>query len=172
MCDGMGWRPRSRHDEPWDAYLELPVAEALELRPTDQGGASRVTEKERSEAYGWERMRLAMRKAGSYDQLERALERMRVVFPSGYRAVSRRYLWGLDVEVDRGLEVRALIWLSHNMTSVRVPAWLSSSSSSSRNGASARDEVLRLREVGMGAGKIARRLNMPKNRVKKILRAR
>lgn len=164
-CNGTGTRRRRVRDEEWCAYTELPLAEARALQQSAVvTRTSSVTDVEREQAFAWERRKASYRRHGSYDELERALDRMRVGFPTGFYALTRRYQWG--VSVDEELEKRAIYWLAAQMHSIRVPRWVKDTSP-----VHPRELVLDLASRGLGAGQIAKRLQIPKNAVKRILRA-
>jgi hypothetical protein len=144
--------------------MEMPVAEA-QLFSAGPMPMSRLTMEEREQAYAWERSRAAYRRFGSYDQLERSLRRMEQAFPHGYALLVRRYLWDVFVEAPEGLEERALEWLANDLPRVRVPHWVVAPEPSIR------ERVLELRASRLGAGQIAKQLEIPKGAVKRILRS-
>src|SRR4030095_3043003 len=86
-CDGRGERYREPGDEAWDAYLGLPLETAALLPREPPRGPSAVQaaqDKDEREgrvealSYGWERLRDAYDRHGSYRELRTQLRWLRV----------------------------------------------------------------------------------------------
>jgi len=172
VCDGAGWKRRTRAEKvEWDAYLELPVEQAVGL-PTMPVGRRRddAALAAQEVAYGWERARRAHDRHGSYGELRRALSWLAVVEPERH-ALIRAVL--VDHEQRRlgrveqaGLEL-GVIALALRMRTVRVPPWLIERSAAEER----RESVEALAAAGLGAGEIARRLGLSKKAVRRRLTA-
>lgn len=169
ICEGVGWRRRQRGDEPWDAYIELPISEANELPVPITASSSPPAGVESS--FAWERDRARYDRHGSYDELRRQLERLGFVRPRRYWLVRvvlvEHDFRPLDtttrVDLDLGV-LQLALW----MTSVRVPGWLIE-----RTRADERHETLiELAATGMPAGQIAKLLGLQKEAVVRRLRRR
>ena len=166
LCDGRGWK-RREDEEPWDAYVELPLAQANELPVPIAPKATPPTGVE--ESYAWERERARYDRHGSYAELRRQLDRLARVQARRYRLVrtvlvehDRRELSArARAELDLGV-LQLTLW----MRSVRVPGWLIE-----RTKADERQETLaELAATGMPAGQIARLLGLRKEAVVRKLR--
>jgi hypothetical protein len=166
-CDGTGSRRKRASDPEWCAYLGMPLLDARLLADATPYARRTValTDEERERAFAWERKQAVYRQHGSYDELERALERLRVESPSAWHAVTRHYTWG--VVVDEEAERRGLVWLAANMRSVRVPRWVKDT-----RPPDLRRLVLELAAQGKGAGTIGKLLKVPKVTVKRYLKTR
>lgn len=164
-CNGSGTRRRRVSDPEWCAYTRLPVAEARELPTVTHQRVSTLTDQEREQSFAWERKQAAYQRHGSYQELGRALERLRVESPSCWYALTRHYVWGIQVDVEA--ERRGLVWLAGAMRSVRTPRWVADNKP-----ASARQLALELASQGHGAGTISKRLAVPKTSVKRWLKDR
>lgn len=190
VCNGTGLRRatmREQRTDGWDEYVEAPVSEAVV--PQLSAGIDRASEirrldasiariqrtldakdgKQVDEAYGWERLRSAYEREGSYGELRRCLGELRKLWPAGYSTVRRIYTIRL-VELsphDRAVEELAVTWLAREMRHIRVPHWVEQEASTRRN-----DTIETLAAQGMGAGAIARRLKLSKEKVRSVLRKR
>lgn len=165
VCGGVGWRRRQHGDVEWDAYLDLPLAEAAEL-PRETPPRAPVPEDD--PPYAWERMQRAYERHGSYRQLRRQLERLAYRQPRRHRLVRavlvdhepRRLDPAAALELELGVVTLAL-W----MRSVRVPGWLIERSAAAER----RSTVAELASQGLQAGEIARALGMTKKAVRRKL---
>jgi len=166
VCDGRGWRRRESGEEPWDAYLELPLGEASQLPVPIRPSSPPPSGVE--ESYAWERERRRYDRHGSYRELRAQLDRLQLV--------RRRRYWlvrGVLVEHDRRvLDARSrmqldlgVLQLALWMPVVKVPAWLIERTKSV-------DRQLTISELaatGMTIGEIARRTGIPKRTIRKRL---
>lgn len=187
VCLGEGWR-RRRPDEPeWDRYVGVPLEdlrvtrtgshdphqEELRLTASIERIQRVLDEKEgRSdhERFGWERSKAAYDRYGSYKRLRRALIRLHNTFPEAYAAIRRVYV--LDVvhltPHDLALEEEGVRWIAENIGGdVRVPPWVQQQMAVDR-----REDVHELAGQGWTAGRIARHLKIPKEKVRRILKRR
>jgi len=163
-CDGRGWRRRAHDDEPWDAYLEMTLADAADL-PREPGRKTPVTT---DDAYGWERLQRAYNRHGSYDELRRQLGRLARTHPGRHGLVvavlvehePRR----LDASTALHLEL-GVVTIAIRMRTVRVPSWLWERSAAAEN-----RSVEALAALGWKPGRIAQTLGLPRERVKRTLR--
>src|SRR5262245_1880353 len=166
ICDGRGWRYRERDDTPWDAYVGLPVDEAVQL-PVEPSGVR--LEADGEERYGWERQRESYDRHGSYQELRRALGRLEIRRPRRAHLVrvvlvehEPRAVTPRDVrEIDLGV-----VGLALDMRRVRVPRWLLEERAEDR-----RASIAALAAEGLRAGEIARKLGIPKRVVRRRLAA-
>lgn len=188
VCQGTGWRRRRAGDEKWDEYVEEPLTEAMqptgvlgfydraqnirrlthELEKLEADAAAREGRLDQ-ERFGWERQRQAMERAGSYRELRRVLRQLDSWWPEGFQLLRRRYWLGVPVIFDarqRGVIEMAEAWLAHTMRgSIRVPPWILEQRAQARV-----ETVASLAAEGMTAGVIARRLRMPKEKVRRLLK--
>lgn len=166
VCDGRGWKVREHDEEAWDAYVNLPLAEAVQL-PVEPS-APATPEIEREHTYGWERQRQSYDRYGSYAELRRALERLEARTPPRARLVrsvlvdgETRQLSANDLlEIDLGVIAIALA-----MRRVRVPRWLLEEHAADR-----RETIETLAAQGLRAGEIARKLGIQKRVVRRRLK--
>lgn len=168
LCDGRGWK-RREHEEPWDAYIELPVAQANELPIPIAPKSPPPTGVE--DSYAWERARKRYDRHGSYRELRLQLDRLQLVRARRYWLVrtvlvehERRELdTRARVDLDLGV-LQLALW----MPRVKVPGWLIE-----RTKADERTETLaELAETGLSAGQIAKLLGLPKETVARRLKRR
>lgn len=117
------------------------------------------------DAFGWELAHREHLRRGSYRELERVLGLMAVEWPAGRHALKRFYLDDVPVDVPEELLERAVDWVASRMRSARVPPWLVAPESPELT-------VKGLHARGLSAGAIARRLGIPKRRVKELLAVR
>lgn len=182
LCTGTGWRLRRKTDEqPWDEYVGEPVEEASTQHPRSMtkpelhGALERLQFEQdvregrtEGERFGWERERASYDRQGSYKELRRAVSRLYVLWPPGYLQINRFYFRGLSFQpslFDRQTCDVAEEWLAREMRGpVRVPSWLIEREADSRKGT-----VAELAAAGMTAGQIARRLGIPKAKVRRLL---
>ena len=180
VCDGRGWRRRRARDQAWDAYLEMPVEEAVTLpvmATSPQARLQRLQDEadEREGrldrlAYGWERVLASYERHGSYRELRRQLTWLAAHHPRRYRLVRtvlvddepRRLSPEDRVHLDLGVLAIAM-----RMRSVRVPRWLVEHDAARTN-----DSIASLAAEGMSPGTIARRLGITKEKVRRVLRQR
>lgn len=166
VCDGSGWRRRQAGDVVWDAYVVLPVEEAIALpvMPTPTRSLEPAID-----AFAWERSRAAHDRHGSYAELRRALDWLRDRQPRRYTLVRAvlvdhepRTLSAFDsIAVDLGVLALAL-----RMRTVRVPPWLMERDNAERR----RQTVEALAAEGRTAGEIARVLGLTKEAVRRRLK--
>lgn len=181
ICDGYGWKRRVQGEPEWDAYVELPVEEAVTMpvmpsapSPQAQAAARRAAEEERRGqyrllAFGWERAIQAHDRHGSYRELRRRLDWLRERRPRRYSLIRsvlvdhepRRVSVQDTLEIDLGVLALAL-----RMRTVRVPPWIIERSAA----ADRRETVAALATEGYSAGEIARRLGIPKETVRRRLK--
>jgi hypothetical protein len=166
-CDGAGWRRRTRQEPEWDAYLGLPVVEAVQL-PVEAPPKPRPASEDEDTRYGWEKLKDAYEKRGSYKEL-----RLRLVDLS-HSAPRRHHLIRLHLvdqegfillpaderEIDLGVTTLAL-----RMRSVRVPPWLLEHEQRSTNAL-----IRALAADGLKPGQVAARLGINPEVVKRTLR--
>jgi len=166
LCDGRGWRRRSRGEPAWDAYIGLPVDEASQLPVPMRPSAPPDHADER---YAWERDRARYDRHGSYDELRDRLDRLSTVAPKRYWLVRGVLVehnpWALtppgQLQLDLGV-LQLTLW----MKVVRVPGWLIE-----RTRADERRETLaELAASGLPAGQIAKLLGLQKEAVVRRLR--
>lgn len=178
LCDGRGWKRRTAGDIPWDAYLEMPLAEAADLPREATPVSLRRVDEEVAEAegryerlsYAWERLQAAYERHGSYAEIRRQLVWLEQVEPRRHKLVRavlvdhepRRLEARLERELDLGVLQIAL-----RMKSVRVPPWLIERSAAAERRATIAD----LAAQGLRAGEIARVLGLPKKVVRRRLGA-
>ena len=186
-CGGFGWRKRRKGDDPFDEYTGEPVAapgsksaHAPAFRLEDDYRRLGVQlervqrtlnarEGAQNDAYGWERARAAQERLGSYRELRKALEGLQRLSPNGYSVV--RAAWMVDVPVTlvgrtQAIEQAAVVWLQSQMPGeIRVPPWLMVDGYRER-----RSLFEQLVAAGRSASEIAKALDLPKKRVKKMLK--
>jgi len=174
-CDGTGDRRRRHDEEPWDAYLNVPLGDAepvarepMSLRAIEE----QVAEQEgRYEAlsYGWERLQRAYQAHGSYRELRRQLEWLRASAPRRHRLVRTVLIEHeprtLDARAALDLEL-GVVALALRMRSVRVPPWLMEHAAADER----QQTIAALAALGLRAGEIARRLGIPKEVVRRRLK--
>lgn len=167
ICDGSGWKPRTAEDAEWDSYLELPLAEAMQL-PRELAPA-RATVDDGEPPYGWERQRQAHDRHGSYQELRRQLSWLQRDSPRRYRLVQvvlvEHQPYRLRASSGLELELGVLAITLRMRANVRVPAWLLEGEARQR-----RETIESLAALGLQAGEIARRLGMTKKAVRRKLR--
>jgi hypothetical protein len=96
-CDGQGERKRRKGEEAYDAYADKPLAELeseirdawLEAQGKRRVKAATLAGQAAAGAYRWELERARYFAAGSYAELERALERLRRIDQPRYGQVLR-----------------------------------------------------------------------------------
>ena len=167
VCDGNGWKRRESGDVPWDAYVELPVEQAVALpsMPT-----SRPREENGDDGYSWERARQSHDRHGSYKEVRIRLDDLS-------QAHRPRYLLVRTVLVDKepislspwhDTEVTlGVVWIAIRMRSIRVPAWIMERSLAAER----RETVGALHSDGYSAGEIARRTGLTRMVVRRKIRA-
>jgi len=199
VCGGLGWRKRRKGEEAWDdmARVELTsggVGEGTEGDDLERRLAHTTRlldewEKPESVSYAWEARKEAMWKAGDYEHLYLALEKLSVLMPGRYR------LWR-DVHVIKdGKHVGPALHHALEETTVmiagmmprreiRVPRWLLPEEQNSTRKTSlwrgqtkghelqrgARDrEIVAQREAGWKVARIAKHHSLTERRVKQII---
>jgi hypothetical protein len=182
VCDGRGWRRREPGDRvEWDAYLEMPVTEAVTLPVAPSTSANALAARLQDEAderegrldrlaYGWERLLANYERHGSYRELRRQLTWLAFRHPRRYRLVRAvlvddepRHLSSDDL-ADLDLGVLAI---TLRMRVVKVPRWLAEHDAARTN-----DTIASLAAEGMTPGRIARKLGIAKEKVRRVLRQR
>lgn len=164
VCDGTGWKRRA--GEPaWDAYLEMPLDEAVRLPRAAPGPSSQRSE----DAFGWERLRRRYDAAGSYAAVRRQLRWLQTVEPRRHRLVIAVHVEHeprvLSREAERDLNLGVLA-LALRLGKVRVPRWLVEQSDAEHR----RHDIVSLAAEGMTPGQIARMLGLTKKVVQRRLR--
>lgn len=154
VCDGSGWKRRT-DEQPYDAYIGLPIEVALEL-PTELPRV--VPEVVAVETYGWERARARQDQLGSYAELRRQLDWLSIVNPRRCHLVL--------VRRDHPEAQLGVVAIALRMRRVKVPYWLLERDESHRRN----DTIDDLAAAGMRAGEIARRLGMTKAAVRRKLK--
>lgn len=187
LCGGSGWRRRRKGEDPFDEYTGEPVVDGgssakhgapfrLEddyRRLGEQLDQIEQAQQERqgvySEMYGWEKAREAQERLGSYRELKRALGALQELSPNIYGVVRARWLFGVPVNlIGRAvaIEQAAIIWVQGEMRGeIRVPPWLLIDLFQQR-----KSRFEQLVQGGYSASEIASYLDLPKKRVKKMLR--
>ena len=164
VCGGDGEKRRVRGDVPWDRYLRMPVEEAAAL-PQEIAPRRAVAENP-DNGFAWERARQAQDRQGSYVELRRQLEWLRLTHPQRHHLVQvvlveqlpRTVTPRAQLEVELGVVTIAL-----RMRVVRVPRWL-------RESTPRVETVVTLAAAGLQAGEIARALGMTKKAVRRQLK--
>ena len=163
-CDGYGWRKRQAGEPEWDAYLRLPVQEAVQL-PVEAAHRRREPEPGEEPPYAWERLRSAYERRGSYRELRLRLGQLQprrrhlvttVLVDGEPRQLSERD----RLEIDLGI-----VWIALRMRSLRVPPWLLEHEQQTVN-----DEVKALANAGYKPAQIAAQTGLSKDAVKQKLR--
>jgi hypothetical protein len=166
LCDGLGWK-RREHEQPWDAYLEMPLADAAALPQTIAARAPLVVA---DDAFTWERLRRRYDRHGSYQELRRQLDWLSLDDPPRARLVRIVLVDHEPRQLDRRGQLDldlGVLAIALRMRTVRVPGWLIE-----RTAADKRVETIEgLAEAGLGPGEIGRRLGMSKHAVQRKLRA-
>ncbi len=85
-CDGDGWRRRQRDEGEWDAYVGLPVQEAVAL-PVQPAPRPRSAFEGDARGYAWERLRASYERHGSYRELRLRLAQLAGEQPRRHRLV-------------------------------------------------------------------------------------
>lgn len=188
VCDGTGWRRRRgsrnpshpEYEQPFDEYTGMPIEEEAQ-HPAAMSSSTRDLVLDQldhaselregridGERYGWERERASYDRQGSYRELRRVLALLHVEWPIGYEQIFRFYLRGLVFQpslFDRQLCDIAEEWVAREMRwAIRIPPWLQE-----RAGKDRQVSVADLAKEGLTPGAIARRLRIPKAKVKRML---
>jgi len=166
LCDGRGWRRRESGEEAWDAYLDLPLAEASALPVPITPRSSPPDHAE--ESYAWERDRRRYDRHGSYRELRMQLDRLALVAARRYWLVRGVLVEHQPlalapahvVQLDLGV-IQLALW----MPVVKVPGWLIERTRSSDRQLS----IAELAASGLTVGEIAKRTGIPKRTVRKRL---
>lgn len=177
VCNGSAWRLRRAGEPAWDEYVGSRVGgeETSQLRTMSRQELDEtITRLERAELaredrvakddlIGWERGRRARDASGSYEELERSLERLRVLAYTARRTLDLHYGAGMPVP-ERRLEL-IIAWLAGDMRGpVRIPLWAWEQETEKLHG-----QVLELGEAGLQVSEIASALEMSQRRVKQLL---
>lgn len=166
-CDGVGWRRRQHGELEWDAYVELPVSEAVSL-PVGTAPRRPVLAAGEESPYQWERLREAYDRRGSYREVRQRLDELGTVAPRRHRLIrivlveqQPRQLDDLDrLDLDLGV-----VTITLRMRSIRVPPWLMEHERTTTNAS-----VVELAADGFKPGAIASRLGLSREQVKRTLR--
>jgi hypothetical protein len=165
-CDGRGWRRRQPDELEWDAYLELPVAEAVQL-PVEHGRRPLLVPDEET-GYAWERAHQAYERAGSYRELRLRLDQLGEQHRRRHRLIVVVLVDQQPVDLARrdrlDLDL-GVVWVTLRMRSIRVPPWLMEHEQRTTN-----LTVAALAADGYRPSQIAARLGLPKETVKRTLR--
>jgi hypothetical protein len=187
ICGGSGWRRRLAGEDPFDEYTGEPIADAasspkhsapFRLEDDYRKLGQQLEQVQRSidaregvysDAYGWERAREAWERLGSYQSLRAALSALQVEHPQGYSVIRAVHLAGVPARMigrTKMIEAAAVIWLQAEMPGpIHVPPWLMIEHFRER-----KLSFVQLVDAGRSASQIARELNLPKKRVKKMLK--
>src|SRR4051812_17070405 len=168
ICDGRGEKRRSRSDEPWDAYVGMSVADANEL-PREPTTSSPISDEMREQAYGWERVRDAYDRHGSYRQVRLQLDHLSLVAPLRFRLVRTVIVEHEQRELDATMHTQmqlGVIQIARRIPNPRVPAWLIERSYAAER----RNTIEALVADGFTAGEIAKRTGLPKEAVRRKLK--
>jgi hypothetical protein len=165
-CDGRGSRRRQRGDGEWDAYVGLPVTEAVALPVEIIPRPAILDDEERG--YAWERLKASYERRGSYREvrfrhsqlagnapLRHHLIQVVLIDQEPYELEPRH-----KTEIDLGVTMIAL-----RMRSVRVPPWLLQHEQETVNAT-----IRGLANQGLKPGQIAGRLGLSPEAVKRSLR--
>lgn len=119
--------------------------------------------------YAWVSVRRTWDRAGSYNELRDALNALQEHWPQGHAVVHAVWLRHVKVRMigkARDVETVAVTWLAMQMPGmIRVPVWLLTDEMQAR-----RYSFAQMVQAGYSASEIAQRLQMPRKRVKKMLR--
>ena len=167
VCDGRGEKRREREPE-WDAYVELPLVDAVSL-PVVTVARPRLPAEVEERTFGWERARRAYDRHGSYQQLRRQLDWLRREDEQRYRLV-RAVLVDheqreLTSEMHRQMQL-GVFMIARRMKHVRVPPWLIERTTAEEQ----RETIAELAASGMSAAVIARRLGITKEAARRKMK--
>ena len=166
VCDGTGEKLRESEPE-WDAYLCMPLVEAMQLPVASMAKTSTRVDIAAS-TFAWERAKTTLDRHGSYEAIRQQLRWLRGVAPRRHHLVTfvlvehEPYaLSELDaVELDLGVLMIAL-----RVGVVRVPPWLVE-----RGAARRQETIASLAAEGLTPGQIARRLGLSRKSVQRKIR--
>jgi hypothetical protein len=167
ICDGRGWRRREHGDLEWDAYLLLPVREAVQL-PTAPPARPREQPDGLEPGFSWERLREAYDRSGSYAEARQRLAELTVERPRRGRLVRLIVVEAQPYELraaDRREVDLGVLGITLRMRSVRVPPWLLE-----HGQAQANETVRGLAAQGYKPAQIAARMGVSIEQVKRALR--
>jgi len=168
VCDGRGEKRRERHEEPWDAYVGMSVAEANEL-PREPPLSPRFPDEVYEQTFTWERVCQVYDRHGSYRQVRTQLDWLSVAAPVRYwlvrSVVVEHQPRELDAEMRAQLEL-GILMIARRIPNPRVPPWLLERSVA----VTVRDSIGRLAADGFTAGEIAKRIGLPKEAVRRKLK--
>jgi len=166
-CDGDGWRRRQRDEGEWDAYVGLPVQEAVAL-PVQPAPRPRSAFEGDARGYAWERLRASYERHGSYRELRLRLAQLAGEQPRRHRLVRVVLVEQLPRRLDEHdrLELElGVVALALRMRTVRVPPWLLEHEQQETN-----LSVRGLAAAGFTPAQTAARLGISKELVKRTLR--
>lgn len=184
LCGGTTWRRRRKGEDAYDEYTGEPVGDSdsapahktpfrleddyrklgVQLEAVDH-----LLEPGRSPEYAWETVRRTWDRAGSYPELREALAVLAEHWPAGHAVIQSVWLRHVPVRMigkAHDVEKVGVTWLAIQMQGeIRVPSWLLEDALHDRKLTFA--EMVR---AGHSASEIAKRLQMSKKRVKKMLK--
>lgn len=167
VCDGRGEKRRER-EEPWDAYIGLRLDDANAL-PRESPSAPRASEEMREQTYGWERLRRAYDRHGSYQQIRRQLDWLSLAAPVRFWLVRvvlvEHQPRALDAEMHLEMTL-GVVMIARRIPNPRVPPWLIERSFAAEK----RNTIDALAADGFSAGEIAKRVGLPKEAVRRKLK--
>lgn len=166
-CDGRGWRRRERGDQPWDAYLNLPLDQAASL-PRASRARRVVDQAVLDESFAWERALALHDRHGSYRAVRVQLDWLALAHARRHKLVRAHVVERQEREVSERDVVETdlgVLMITLRIPAVRVPPWLVERTSASA------DTVEQLLAAGVKPGEIARRLGMSKRAVQRKIRA-
>lgn len=186
VCDGHGWRRRRVDDEEWDEYTESPLSDVqLGAAGLPSLGESiqrltssidriqadldaRAGEFDKSEQYGWEKVRRSYYRNGSYAELDRVLIVMGRESPHLRSALLLAVAHALPRDDDHQAVIVEIgtAYVARKMRGpIRVPNWIMYERSVKQT-----VTVKQLALDGMKAPQIAKRLGLSKSKVKHMLK--
>lgn len=166
ICDGRGEKRRDGEPE-WDAYVGLPLVEAMQL---PRACWSKSSAPRMEDTYAWERLRRTYDRHGSYQAVRQGLGWLALAAPRQHRLVETvlvNHEPRLLVPTARTELELGVLGITLRVGSVRVPPWLIEQTEADRQRATIRE----LAACGLTAGEIARRLGLSRKAVQRKLRA-
>ena len=165
VCDGVGWKRRGAGEEEWDAYVELPVAQAVEL-PTMGVANGRHDPDTIEESYSWERARATADRNGSYKQVRVRLDQLGQVHRLRHRLITVVLVDKEPVTVSPWHDTQVSLgvaWIALGLRVVRVPPWIMERSAAAEQ----RETLGALVADGYSASEIARKTGMSTKAVRR-----
>jgi hypothetical protein len=165
-CDGHGWRRRQRGDGEWDAYVGLPVSEAVTLPVEIVPRPAILDDAERG--YAWERLKASYERRGSYKEVRFRHGQLASHAPLRHHLIQVILIdqepYELAPSHKREIDL-GVVSIALKMRSVRVPPWLLQHEQETVNAT-----VRSLAAQGLKPGQIAGRLGLSPEAVKRTLR--